>query len=811
MSEKKFTAEFKRLLKYIKGELISAYPIDKISIEYFIVAAMDDEKSVANQMLEDVMLSEAKQFFKAEALKTIEMNSASHSEFSETATTKPVFDDVYDNCINYAETTLITDKAEKINSGHILIAMLSVCEYMSDAFANMGVNAEQLIDALASVTGDNGVKKKKGKKRETTTTVLHEIGEAERSLVNLNEESLEGRVDEVVGNDQIIQEIFRVLSKCERNNVVLTGKPGVGKTSTVRHIANLLVRDEVPLKFRGKKLLYVDFASMSSAFGIRGGFETKFRAIIDDASKKNNYILFIDDIHAILSEKSHFTDISMSTLIDMIMSDRNIDFVCTASDDGYSSTIQSSNFFKRRFHRIELEEKTEDESMEVLKICKWKYELYHNVEYTDDAIATCVKTVKRYLKDAVLPDVALDVLDCAGADKSVRENEDEEVLKLEEKLGEVSTAILNAQANHDDDLYDKLVTKEIEIKTKLNQTIKNNSFTKKATTVTSDDILAAISHKANIPVTKLSKDERSTLSKLEDKINQKVIGQEQAVSETVKTVKRQRIGLGKPNKPSVMMFIGNSGTGKTYLAKTLANEVFGDESAFVRLDMSEYNDQTSVNKIMGSSPGYIGYEKGGVLTEAVKKRNHCVLLLDEIEKANESVFDIFLQLFDDGRLTDNKGYTVDFSNVIVIMTSNVGAKEASLRGKGVGFIKNEEMTGDIIKNELKKKFKPEFINRIDNIIMFNNLNDDDFKKIINLEIDNVIDRIHSISIDVNDSFKKEAADLVYKKLKENNTQSDFGARPINRIIQPEIEDKITDYIIENNPDNGFELTLSALL
>lgn len=810
MSEKKFTAELKRLLKYIKSELVSAYPIDKISIEYFIVASMDDEKSIANQMLESVMLSEAKQYLKSEAINTIEHNSSAHQAFCEERTEKPIFDETYDNCINYADSSLISDKSEKINSGHMLIAMLTVCDYMSKAFANIGVNAEQLIDALMSVTEDNNVAKKKDKKKEHHKTQSYDIGEAERSLVNLNQESMDGKVDEIVGNDDTINEIFRILSKCERNNVVLTGKPGVGKTNTIRHIANLLVRDEVPLKFRGKKLLYVDFASMSASFGIRGGFESKFRTIIDDASKRNNYILFIDDIHAILSEKSHFTDISMATLIDMITSNRNIDFVCTASDEGYSSTIQSSNFFKRRFHRIELEEKNEEESIEILKICKWKYELYHNVEFTDDAISTCVKMSKRYLKDAVLPDVALDILDCAGADKSVQEKEDENILKLEEELGEISTAILNAQSNHDDNLYDKLINREIEIKTKLNQTIKDNAFTKKAETVTSDDILSAVSHKANIPVTKLSKDERSILSKLEQKINSKVIGQEQAVAETVKTVKRQRIGLCKPNKPSVMMFIGNSGTGKTYLAKTLASEVFGDESAFVRLDMSEYNDQTSVNKIMGSSPGYIGYEKGGILTEAVKKRNHCVLLLDEIEKANESVFDIFLQLFDDGRLTDNKGYTVDFSNVIVIMTSNVGAKEASLRGKGVGFIKNEEMTGDIIKNELKKKFKPEFINRIDNIIMFNNLNDDNLKQIISLELDNVIKRLKSINYNADESFKEEARKIVYNKLKEDNTQSDFGARPINRIIQHEIEDKITDFIIEHNPKEGYNITITDI-
>jgi len=810
MSEKKFTAELKRLLKYIKGELVSTYPIDKISIEYFIVASIDDEKSIANQMLESVMLSEAKQYLKSEAINTIELNSSTHQALCEERTEKPVFDEIYDNCINYADSSLISDKSEKINSGHMLIAILTVCDYMSKAFANIGVNAEQLIDALMSVTGDNNVAKKKDKKKERRKTQSYDIGEAERSLVNLNQESMDGKVEEIVGNDDTISEIFRILSKCERNNVVLTGKPGVGKTNTIKHIANLLVRDEVPLKFRGKKLLYVDFASMSASFGIRGGFETKFRAIIDDAAKRNNYILFIDDIHAILSEKSHFTDISMTTLIDMITSNRNIDFVCTASDEGYSSTIQSSNFFKRRFHRIELEEKNEEESIEILKICKWKYELYHNVEFTDDAISTCVRMSKRYLKDAVLPDVALDILDCAGADKSVQEKEDENILKLEEELGEISTAILNAQSNHDDNLYDKLINREIEIKTKLNQTIKDNAFAKKAETVTSDDILSAVSHKANIPVTKLSKDERSILSKLEQKINSKVIGQEQAVAETVKTVKRQRIGLCKPNKPSVMMFIGNSGTGKTYLAKTLASEVFGDESAFVRLDMSEYNDQTSVNKIMGSSPGYIGYEKGGILTEAVKKRNHCVLLLDEIEKANESVFDIFLQLFDDGRLTDNKGYTVDFSNVIVIMTSNVGAKEASLRGKGVGFIKNEKMTGDIIKNELKKKFKPEFINRIDNIIMFNNLNDDNLKQIISLELDNVIKRLKNINYNVDESFKEEARKIVYNKLKEDNTQSDFGARPINRIIQHEIEDKITDFIIEHNPKEGYNITITDI-
>ncbi len=266
MSEKRFTAEFKRLLKYIKGELVNAYPIDKISVEYFIVAVMDDEKCIANQMLENVMLSQAKQYFKTEALKTIGVNSSTHMAYYDSATTaKTTFDDAYDNCINYAEASLITDKSEKISSGHFLIAMLTVCDYIEQSFSNMGVNSEQLIDALASVTEGTTVTKKRSKKNGTKQPA-YEIGEAERSLINLNDESMEGRVDEVIGNEKVIEEVFRVLSKCERNNVVITGKPGVGKTDTVRHIANLLVRDEVPLRFKGKKLLYVDFPSMSASF-----------------------------------------------------------------------------------------------------------------------------------------------------------------------------------------------------------------------------------------------------------------------------------------------------------------------------------------------------------------------------------------------------------------------------------------------------------------------------------------------------------------------------------------------------------------
>ena len=813
MSENRFTAELKRLFKNIKENLAREYPTNTITIDYFLLSVIDDEKCVANQMMDTVMLSEAKSAIKDEVLNIIRdkcvVNIADTFYIKEEEAKKPKFEDVYDECITYSTNTLIENKNEKINSGHVLIASLSVSEHINRLFNNMGVNGEQLIDALTSVT-DNAPKSRKSKNSLQKKNTTSDIGQTERVLINLNEKALEGRLNEIIHNDKITDEIFKIFAKCERNNIVITGKPGVGKTDTVKHLANLLIRDEVPNRFKGYKLMQLDFPSMASSFSVRGAFEALFKSVIDDAAKRNCYIFFIDDIHNILSDKTHFTDMNIENILDMVLSEPNIHFICTASEEGYSSTIHSNNFFKRRIQRISLEEKNEEESIEIVNICKWKYELFHNVTYTEDAVKTCVKMGKRYIPDSVLPDVALDILDCAGAEMSLNEPEDAIVTALKEELSTLSEDIVKAQNSHNDDEYDRLVRREVSVKSKLNEITKENEFGKVPQIVDGDSILSVISSKASIPISKMGSDERAALSNLEERIGSKVIGQKEAVSETAKTVKRQRVGIGKHGKPSVMMFIGNSGTGKTYLAKTLAAEVFGDEAAFIRLDMSEYSDKTSVNKITGSSPGYIGYDKGGILTEAVKKRSHCVLLLDEMEKADDSVFDVFLQLFDDGRLTDNKGTTVDFSNVIVIMTSNVGAREATLRGSGVGFIKSESMTEDIIKNELRKKFKPEFINRIDNIIMFNNLTNDNLKQIIENEMNSFVGRLRDLKFNIDDEFLQKANEHVYSELMKENEKKDFGARPILRLIRREIEDKITDFIIEKNPEDGYVFSFSDI-
>ena len=363
MSENRFTAELKRLFKNIKENITLRYPTKSINIEYFLLAIMEDEKCIANQIIDSVMLSEAKNSIMDDAVNSIKKRSIDdgfeeYYSGNQPSKLKPKYDETYDKCITYCTDTLLSSQTEKINSGHILISALSVSDHINKMFSNMGVNAEQLIDALISVS-EKGSSGRKGKTSSAKKNGTIDVGITEKSLINLNEKALSCKVSEIIYNDEVINDIFRIFAKCEKNNVVITGKPGVGKTDTVKHLANLLVRGEVPKKFKGHKLMQIDFPSMAGAFSVRGAFESLFKSIIDDATKRNCYIFFIDDIHNILSDKTHFTDMNIENILDMVLSEPNIYFICTASDEGYSNTMHSNNFFRIRIQRISLEEKNE--------------------------------------------------------------------------------------------------------------------------------------------------------------------------------------------------------------------------------------------------------------------------------------------------------------------------------------------------------------------------------------------------------------------------------------------------------------------
>jgi ATP-dependent Clp protease ATP-binding subunit ClpC len=795
MFEASFSNEAVNIFQYIKNELIKKYPTNKITIEYFFLSVLENEDSVAYRILSKTTLASTLSTMHYWFIQTISksVQIVENSRFE--------YDCLYDRCVENAKNKF---NLNSITSGHLLLSILKLNDIIGKQFKQIGITYEQLLANLNSILPLDEKTTDKTIKHGTEQPITLK-GAVEELLIDMNSLAANGKIDEVIGNDEIINNIFKVLSKRDRNNVVVVGDSGIGKTATVSHIANLLINGKVPDSFKNKKLMKMDFMSLVSGAALRGNFEAKFNAIISDAIKKNGYIFFVDDIQSILSDKSKFGEINTENMLDMILMERNIKFICTMDNKSYISYIQNNPSLKRRFQKVDMLEKNEEEIINILKLCKTKYEKFHNVAYTDSAIETCVKLSKKYAGEAKLPDYAIDIIDEIGAKKSLNIKEDERIIKCKNRLSLIREKIKfinNSSERRNYDEYDNLKSEEIRIKSELQLIEKDVLLNAKPIEITEDDIRETISLKTNIPVTKITCNERDKLKSLNSSLKSVVIGQDEAIDEVCRVVKRQRIGISNNNRPAVLFFSGMTGTGKTYLAKKLAQEVFGNEKPLIRLDMSEYSDKMSVNKLYGSAAGYVGYDKGGILTEAIKKNNHCVLLLDEMEKASEDVHNVFLQLFDDGRLTDNMGITVDFSNVIVIMTSNVGAKEISNKGGGIGFVRDENsINRETITKSMKNKFNPEFINRIDSIIYFNKLSENNIKDIIRLELNNLNQKLKCLHYELGTTFKDDKCiEYLYNKIK---SKSEYGARPVIYTIQHEIEDKITDYIIDNNPNDNF--------
>jgi len=837
MAEKKFTNELKQTFDYIQNTILKEYDCDKIPTEYFILSVLENNDSIANKVLSKIMLHNNIEECKLHFYQWLSQNAKSMGGVK-------AYDEVFDKSINDANLLATQQKSKTINSGHVLLSIINNNSEIRSYFKTMGVTVGQIntqvIEETNTINEDEKNKNesdftreqpvkhvKKPKKsnvvQQPTHTIVigdgndvimaaltqqmgkqNSVGECERTFVNLNEKAKKFQIDTICGNDDVYQEIFSILSKRNKNNVIITGKSGVGKSETVRNLANKLIDGSVPKSFSDKTLLEVDFGALFANTGMRGAFEAKFKAIMSDAIEKGNYIFFMDSIHSVLNSK--FNESDVESFIEAVMKEKNIMLICTCSEKGYTKEISDYPEWERFFEKIVLEEPNDEQCLDILKHHAQKLEFYHNVRYDDDVFDTCIKYCKRYITERNLPDSAIDILDKAGAKMSLKEIENENIRIARQKLFDLrkeKERLKLSTLKKDYDKLDEVTREEINLQSILDFAIKSHNLERQPFVITSNDIKECVSEKTNVPTKDLSADDKDKLKNLNERIKKIVIGQDEAVDVVCKAIKRQRIGISNPNKPVVFLMAGSTGVGKTYLAKTIAKEVFGDERKMVRLDMSEYADKTSVNKILGSNPGYIGFENGGILTEAVKKNKHCVLLLDEIEKADEEVHNTFLSLFDEGKLTDNKGVSVDFRNVIVCMTSNVGAKEVDERGNGIGFatIDEDDLKREIIEKELKRKFKPEFINRIDKIVYFNKLNDENIQNIIKLEIDKVRKRLEDIGFGLeSDENLINLIDNIYNKVKE---QKNMGARPIIREIQTQLEDKITDYVIDNDIEKGY--------
>lgn len=628
-----------------------------------------------------------------------------------------------------------------------------------------------------------------------------------RDLIKMAED---GKIDPVVGRDKEVKRIAQILSRKKKNNAVIVGEAGVGKSALVEKLALMIHKGDCPTNLLDKRVVSLDLTSLVAGTKYRGQFEERIKAILNELQEAPNVIVFIDELHTMVGAGNASGAMDAANILKPALARGEMQCIGATTLDEFKKHIEKDAALVRRFQKIILQEPTETETIEILKNLTESYQEYHKVSYEEGVIESIVKLSGRYITDKQFPDKAIDVLDELGSEKRVSSRIPESIEKLKKDVEEIKEKKLLVVKEQDYEKAAKLRDEERKIVAKLDSE-KKKWFEKQKDNkipVTLDDVYSIVSDMTGVPITKLDTKETEKLLQLEDILTSKVIGQDEAIKTISKSIRRNRVGIKDSNKPiGSFIFIGSTGVGKTYLAKSIAEILFGDPKKIIRVDMSEYMEKHNVSKLIGSPPGYVGYDEGGQLTEKVKNNPFSVILFDEIEKAHRDVFNILLQILDEGHLTDSFGRSVNFTNTIIIMTSNVGAKKVSEFGGGVGFSTSSsedqkyEVRKTMIQKSLKQQFNPEFLNRIDDVILFNSLNDDTLKKIIDIEIGKLTKRL--VEKNYNVVFDKTVIDKIY----DLNTQEEYGARPLKRIIQNLCEDFLSEEILRGNIKENEQITL----
>ena len=690
---------------------------------------------------------------------------------------------------------------------HLLAALLKEDDSYAVKFINeLGTDSQRvfddLINDLSSNSYDSNPQSSSKKKGKSKTPTLDEFGK------NLTELAKQGKIDPVIGREKEIERVIQILSRRNKNNPCLIGEPGVGKTAIAEGLALKIVNGEVPEMLANKTIYSLDLTSMVAGTKYRGDFEERIKKAMDEVKDNKDVILFIDEIHNIMGAGAAEGAVDAANILKPSLARGEIQVIGATTISEYRKNIEKDAALERRFQPVTVGEPTEEETVEILKGLRDKYEAHHKVKITDDAINSAVKLSSRYINDRFLPDKAIDLIDEAAS--VVRLN----AYTLPQNLKDMEEEIKRLNAEKQDAVNNQKFEEAAKIRDKANELKKllddekskwRNSSNHDVKAVSSEEIAQVVSQWTGVPVNQLTKEESERLLNMEKILHERIVGQDKAVSAISKAIRRGRVGLKNPNRPiGSFIFLGPTGVGKTELCKSLAEAMFGDENAIIKLDMSEYMEKHTVSKLIGAPPGYVGYDEGGQLTEKIRRKPYSVVLFDEIEKAHPDVFNMLLQILEDGVLTDSQGRKVSFKNAIIIMTSNVGASKITDEKLALGFVQEDGKKlsiEDLVMPDLKKTFKPEFLNRLDDIIVFNQLDQNDIEEIAKRMLKSLKKRTADLGIEL------DFTDNAITELAKEGFDKTYGARPLRRAIQSKIEDRLSELILDKTIGEGSKCTV----
>lgn len=771
---------------------------EEVKLEHLIISMLNDDNNEGTKYLKKLNIDLDKLHTLIE-LKVgvdgdLEPNKIKVKNISLNKETEEIIKNAEDECDKLGE--------EYINTHHIILSLLNENNFITKIIEKMGVNYKKYSDEISNSFGnihndddddDMGMERPKKKyKGNSATPILDNFS------TDVTKNAEEGKIDPVIGRKDEIQRVAQILSRKKKNNPVLIGNPGVGKTTIIEGLALMIKQGDAPRTLLDKRVVSLDLTSMVAGTKYRGQFEERIKGVMDELKKVDDVILFIDELHTLIGTGASAGSMDAANAFKPALARGEIQIIGATTLDEFRENIEKDGALTRRFQQVLIEPPSIEETKEILQKIANSYETYHKVFYSEETIEECVKLADRYITDREFPDKAIDIMDEVGARSQVNLQPPQEIKDKEEKILKIKQEKNDVVKSQRYEEAAKLRDKEREALEDLNKAklIWLSELNHKRVEITPEDVTAVVSHMTGIPLNRICEKEGNRLMRMEKDMGDKVIGQKEAVIKIAKSLRRNSVGIRNPKKPiGSFMFLGPTGVGKTHLAKNLANYMFGDEDSLIRIDMSEYMEKHAVSRLIGAPPGYVGHEEGGQLTEKVRRKPYSIILFDEIEKAHSDVYNILLQLLDDGQLTDSLGRKVNFKNCMVIMTSNVGVKKLKDFGAGVGFSTKAKKSSqsavkdEVLQKELKNHFPPEFLNRLDDVIIFRSLEKEDIGKIVELEIKKLKERVSEIGYDL--QINKTAKDYLI----EEGYDEEYGARPLTRAIQKFIEDPVSEEIL----------------